>query len=76
VDRDTPVSRTPTFAPIKNEFRSLYSGFKGRVNKGVVSHALSRLDSKGSMVPTSIAKDLNKALINKRNQSQMVFIKF
>jgi hypothetical protein len=31
---------TVDFAPIQNEFGSLYSGFKGQANKGVVSHAL------------------------------------
>jgi hypothetical protein len=32
---------TGDFDPVKSEFGSLHSGFKGRVNKGAVRHALS-----------------------------------
>jgi hypothetical protein len=33
------------FDPVKSEFGSLYSGFKGRANKGAVRHALSILQN-------------------------------
>jgi hypothetical protein len=34
-----PISADP-FAPVKKEFKSLYSDFKDRADKGSVSHAL------------------------------------
>jgi hypothetical protein len=44
-----PISADP-FAPVKKEFGSLYSGFKGRADKGAVRHALRIVDVEAEML--------------------------